>query len=84
MLLIKVVTRAEPFHCTTELAVKFVPVTVSVNAGPPVVALEGESEVISLFSPSCGLVPSSAKIAQEVAAMPTRSAMHCNGVTKHC
>jgi mRNA-degrading endonuclease toxin of MazEF toxin-antitoxin module len=43
--LTKVVVRALPFHCTTELVTKFVPVTVSVKAAPPAVALEGESEV---------------------------------------
>jgi hypothetical protein len=32
-------------HCTVEVETKFVPVTVRVNAGPPAVTLEGESEV---------------------------------------
>ena len=34
-----------PFHCTVEVETKFVPVTVRVNAAPPAVALEGDSEV---------------------------------------
>jgi hypothetical protein len=34
-----------PFHCTVEVETKFVPLTVRVNAAPPAVALEGESEV---------------------------------------
>jgi hypothetical protein len=37
----KVVGRTLPFHWTTELVMKFVPVTVSVKAGPPAVADEG-------------------------------------------
>jgi hypothetical protein len=45
VLLTKVVVRGLPFHCTTELETKLVPVTVSVNAAPPAVALVGESEV---------------------------------------
>ena len=40
----KVVTNAAPFHCTTELLTKFVPVTVSVKPAPPAVAEEGDSE----------------------------------------
>jgi hypothetical protein len=36
--LTSVVTRAAPFHSTTVAASKFVPVTVSVNAGPPTIA----------------------------------------------
>jgi len=43
--LTKVVARALPFHCTAELETKLVPVTVSVNAAPLAVALEGESEL---------------------------------------
>jgi branched-subunit amino acid transport protein AzlD len=45
VLLTKLVARALPFHCTTELETKFAPVTVSVNVAPPAVALEGESKV---------------------------------------
>src|SRR4029453_1931483 len=37
-----VVVRAAPFHRTTELATKFDPVTVSVNAGPPAAVLDGD------------------------------------------
>jgi hypothetical protein len=36
-----VVVRFDPFQRTTELLMKFVPVTVSVNAEPPAVADEG-------------------------------------------
>ena len=35
-----------PFHLTTELAMKLVPLTVSVNVAPPVVALVGDIDVI--------------------------------------
>ena len=45
VLLTKVVVRDVPFHCTTEVDRKFVPVTVSVNAEPPAVALLGETIV---------------------------------------
>jgi hypothetical protein len=38
-----------PFHCTVEVETKFVPFTVRVNACPPAVALEGESEVAPGF-----------------------------------
>src|SRR6267143_1859986 len=41
-----VVARAAPFHCTTELLTKFVPVTVSVNPGPPATAEVGLKLVI--------------------------------------
>jgi hypothetical protein len=34
-----------PFHCTVEVETKFVPLTVRVNAAPPAVALEGDSDV---------------------------------------
>lgn len=43
--LMKVVVGALLFHCTVEPETKLVPVTVSVNAAPPAVALEGESKV---------------------------------------
>ena len=45
VLLTKVVVRFEPFHCTTDVFTKFVPVTVSVKAGPPATALEGANVV---------------------------------------
>jgi hypothetical protein len=35
-----------PFHWTTEDGEKLFPLTVRVNAGPPVAAEEGESEVM--------------------------------------
>jgi hypothetical protein len=44
--LLKVVVRAPPFQSTTEAGMKFVPVTVRTNAGPPAVAVAGEIEVI--------------------------------------
>src|SRR5205823_212291 len=40
-----VVARSAPFHRTTALVTKFVPVTVSVKAGPPAVAEVGVSPV---------------------------------------
>src|SRR5439155_13134505 len=47
MVLTKVVGRAAPFHCTVvEPFTNPVPVTVSVNAAPPTVALVGTSAVI--------------------------------------
>ncbi len=42
--LTNVLARALPFHCTVEPETKFVPLTVSVNADPPAMALEGEAE----------------------------------------
>jgi hypothetical protein len=39
VVLTKAVVRAAPSHCTTEPATKPVPVTVSVNAGPPAVVV---------------------------------------------
>lgn len=42
----KVVGAWLPFHSTWEPEMNCVPVTVNVNAGPPAVALDGESEVI--------------------------------------
>jgi hypothetical protein len=44
--LLKEVVRAAPFQSTTESAMKFVPVTVSVNPAPPAVELAGVTEVI--------------------------------------
>lgn len=41
-----VVVRAAPFHSTTDVLTKFVPVTVRVNAGPPGLANVGPSEPI--------------------------------------
>jgi hypothetical protein len=41
VLLTKVVVRLDPFHCTVELETKFVPLTVSVNAAPPALAIAG-------------------------------------------
>jgi hypothetical protein len=35
-----------PFHWTTEEATKLVPVMINVNAGPPAVTEDGETEVI--------------------------------------
>jgi hypothetical protein len=43
----KVVGRALPFHSTVEDETKFEPVTVSVNAGPPAVAVLGVNELIA-------------------------------------
>ena len=40
------VVRVEPFHWTTEFVRKFVPFTVSVNAGPPAVADVGLKLVV--------------------------------------
>ena len=37
----KVVVRSDPFHRTTEPAIKFDPLTVRVNPDPPAIALEG-------------------------------------------
>lgn len=44
--LTKVVTRARPLKLTTELLLKFVPLTVSTNVGSPAVTLGGEIVVI--------------------------------------
>ena len=41
-----VVLRSEPFHLTTDPEVKFVPLTVSVNADPPAVTEEGFRPVV--------------------------------------
>ena len=38
----KVVVRAVPFHCTTDVLMKFVPVKVNMKAGPPAVAEVGD------------------------------------------
>ena len=45
-LLVAIVGRATPFQRITELSVKCVPVTVSVNAGPPALVLRGEKSSI--------------------------------------
>jgi hypothetical protein len=45
--LTKVVVRFEPFHCTTELLMNPLPLTVRVKAAPPAVALVGEIEVMA-------------------------------------
>ena len=45
MLLTNVVVRLAPFHSTTELDTKFVPVTVNVTSVPPAVAEFGEMSV---------------------------------------
>ena len=47
VLLTNVVGRVEPFHCTTDDATKPVPVTVSVKAAPPTVALRGDIDVMA-------------------------------------
>ena len=44
VLLMNLVVRLEPFHCTAET--KLDPFTVRVNAAPPAVALEGDIELI--------------------------------------
>ena len=46
MLLTKLVVRSDPFHRTTDPETNPEPLTVSVKARPPAVALDGESEVI--------------------------------------
>ena len=45
MVLTKLVVRAAPFHRTDAPDTKLLPLTVSVKAGPPAVALLGESEL---------------------------------------
>jgi hypothetical protein len=47
VLLTKVVVKVELFQCTFEPETKFDPLTVSVKAGPPAVALLGEIELIA-------------------------------------
>src|SRR3989442_3955487 len=42
-----VVARSAPFHRTTQPPMKFVPVTVSVNPGPPAVAVAGLRPVVA-------------------------------------
>ena len=44
MALTKVVVRGLPFHCTTDVETKLVPLTVRVKAGPPWNALLGARE----------------------------------------
>ena len=44
--LTKDVTRLAPSSCTTELLLKFVPLTVKVKAAPPTTALAGERVAI--------------------------------------
>ena len=41
------VDKLVPFHCTTELWSKVMPLTVRVNANPPAVALGGDNDVIT-------------------------------------
>src|SRR5215467_9752133 len=53
----KVVARGLPFQLTTELAVKPVPLTVSVNDGPPGATAAGTSR---LFANGTGLFPARA------------------------
>jgi len=47
VLLTKVVDAGAPFQSTTEVLIKLVPFTVSVNMAPPTVALAGEVELIA-------------------------------------
>src|ERR1700722_12218014 len=47
LLLMKVVGRELPFHCTIELEVKFAPNAFKLNAGPFCTPVEGEMEQIS-------------------------------------
>jgi hypothetical protein len=47
VVLTNVVVRFAPFHRTTELLMNPLPLTVSVKAAPPAVALEGEIEVMA-------------------------------------
>jgi hypothetical protein len=47
VLLTTVVDSFDPFHCTTELDLKFVPVTLRVKPLPPAVALAGARELIT-------------------------------------
>ena len=46
MALTNVVVLGLPFHCTTELLIKFVPFTVNVNAPDPALLVFGERVVI--------------------------------------
>src|SRR3954463_9937162 len=57
VLLMNVVGRATPFHLTTELAEKSVPITVSGNAMPPAEAEAGSSRVIVGVLPGAGPSP---------------------------
>jgi len=66
VLLTYVVARFEPFHRTTEPLTKFVPLTVSVKAGPPGVAEGGLSPVMAGLG---GEAPSSVTTLTELSAM---------------
>ena len=46
MALTKAVFLADPFHCTLDPLMKFLPLTTSVRAGAPAVALEGSRLLI--------------------------------------
>ena len=53
--LTNVVVRAAPFHCTTDPDTKLLPFAVSVNAGPPAVALLGD-RVVSAGTATAALI----------------------------
>ena len=56
VVLMNVVARLLPFHCTTEQGRKFPPVTLSVMAAVPAVALTGKSEAIVGAGSAAGAV----------------------------